>query len=251
MTTLSLPGFELNRTVLGDIPPVSLKIDKSAKPQTEKLIMSNEIEEYRGESITIFIHGNRCIHSRNCVLGHPDVFVPNAEGDWIHPDKASSETIAAIAQSCPSGAIAYERLDGGEPESAPEVNIVRIRENGPLAFHAELDIAGDTSSFRATLCRCGASSNKPFCDSSHNKANFQATGEPLSHDSQPLSLRNGLLKIAPSPNGPLLVQGPLEVCTGTGRTVTRTTQTALCRCGASNNKPFCDGSHAKVGFKDA
>lgn len=212
--------------------------------------MSNEIEEYRGESIAILIHTNRCIHSRNCVLGRPDVFVPNAPGEWIHPDNASPETIAAIAQSCPSGAIAYERLDGGEPENAPEVNVVRIRENGPLAFHAELDIAGDASSFRATLCRCGASSNKPFCDSSHKKIRFQATGEPPSQDSEPLSPRNGLLKITPTSNGPLLVQGAIEVCTGTGRTVTRTTQTALCRCGGSNNKPFCDGSHVRVGFQD-
>lgn len=212
--------------------------------------MSNEIEEYRGKSIAIFIHSNRCIHSRNCVLGRPDVFVPNAPGEWIYPDNASPETIAAIAQSCPSGAIAYEHLDGGEPENAPEVNVVRIRENGPLAFHAELDIAGDASSFRATLCRCGASSNKPFCDSSHKKIRFQATGEPPSQDSETLSPRNGLLKITPTPNGPLLVQGAIEVCTGTGRTVTRTTQTALCRCGSSNKKPFCDGSHVRVGFQD-
>lgn len=213
--------------------------------------MSNEIEERRGESIAILIKGNRCIHSRNCVLGRPDVFVPNAVGDWIHPDNASPETIAAIAQSCPSGAISYERLDGGEPETAPDVNVVRLRENGPLAFHAELDIAGETSSFRATFCRCGASGNKPFCDSSHNKVGFQATGEPPSQESEPLSTRNGLLKITPTANGPLLVQGAIEVCTGTGRTVTRTTQTALCRCGGSNNKPFCDGSHVRVGFKDA
>lgn len=212
--------------------------------------MSNQIEAYRGKSIAILIKSDRCIHSRNCVLGRPDVFVPNAIGDWIHPDNATAETIAAIAQSCPSGAIAYERLDGGNPETAPEVNVVRLRENGPLAFHAELDIAGDTSC-RATLCRCGASDNKPFCDSSHNRIGFQATGEPLSQASEPLSSRNGLLKITPTSNGPLLVQGAIEVCTGTGRTVTRTTQTALCRCGASNNKPFCDGSHVRVGFQDA
>ncbi len=47
--------------------------------------------------------------------------------DWIHPDNASPEIIAARALLCPSGAIAYERLDGGEPENAPSVNVVRIQ----------------------------------------------------------------------------------------------------------------------------
>ncbi len=219
--------------------------------------MSNQIEEYRGKSIVISIAGNRCIHSRNCILARPDVFLPNTSGEWIHPDNAAPETIAAIAQSCPSGAIFYERLDGGEPETSPKVNVVRIREDGPLAFHAELDIAGDTSSFRATLCRCGASGNKPFCDGSHNKTGFQATGEPPSEVTESIipwgsfTPHNGLLKITPTANGPLLVEGAIEICSGNGRTIARTTQTALCRCGASGNKPFCDGSHAKIGFKDA
>ena len=213
--------------------------------------MNNEREEHRTESIAVLFNGNRCIHSRNCVLGRPDVFVPNASGEWIHPEKASPEAVAAIAYNCPSGAITFERLDGGEQETAPEVNVAHLRENGPIAFHCELDIAGQTTSFRATLCRCGASGQKPYCDSSHNRIGFQSTGEPPSQDSEPLSQRNGRLEITPAPNGPLVLNGAIEICTGTGRTVTRTTQTALCRCGASGHKPFCDGSHVKVGFKDS
>ncbi|MEL6344107.1 MAG: CDGSH iron-sulfur domain-containing protein [Myxococcota bacterium] len=46
------------------------------------------------------------------------------------------------------------------------------------------------------------------------------------------------------------MNGPIEIVRGgTGKTVRRTTKAALCRCGASNNKPFCDGSHASIGFK--
>jgi CDGSH-type Zn-finger protein len=45
------------------------------------------------------------------------------------------------------------------------------------------------------------------------------------------------------------VKGPLELCAGTGRTVDRKTEMFLCRCGASANKPYCDGSHRRVGFK--
>ena len=61
-------------------------------------------------------------------------------------------------------------------------------------------------------------------------------------------MRDGPLTVTPAPNGPLRVQGPLEIATGTGRTILRTTETYLCRCGASANKPYCDGSHKRIGF---
>ena len=46
-----------------------------------------------------------------------------------------------------------------------------------------------------------------------------------------------------------ILGGNVEICSGTGRTVARTRSTRLCRCGASGNKPFCDGSHARIGFR--
>ena len=54
---------------------------------------------------------------------------------------------------------------------------------------------------------------------------------------------------APREDGPLVVSGSLEIVSGTGRTIDRCEKTALCRCGNSQNKPFCDGTHAKVGFR--
>lgn len=200
-----------------------------------------------GETIDIGFDGKRCIHSRNCVLGHPRVFEPNAPGEWLHPDAASAEAIAALAESCPSGALTYRRKDGGAEETPPVVNTVRLRENGPLAVHAELEINGETM-LRATLCRCGASQNKPFCDNSHIAGGFAATGEPATKESAALEARNGPVKVTPQPNGCLRVEGNLEIVTGTGRTVERTTRAFLCRCGQSKNKPFCDGSHKQIGF---
>ncbi|CAH2398740.1 hypothetical protein MES4922_20257 [Mesorhizobium ventifaucium] len=43
----------------------------------------------KGEKIDVGFSGKRCIHSRNCVLGDPRVFVPNPKGQWIHPEAAS------------------------------------------------------------------------------------------------------------------------------------------------------------------
>jgi CDGSH-type Zn-finger protein/uncharacterized Fe-S cluster protein YjdI len=210
--------------------------------------MGEGVQEYRGKNVIVRFDGARCIHSRHCVLGQPEVFVANAPGPWIQPDHASLDAVAATVWSCPSGALTLERLDGGEQESAPAVNVVRILENGPLAFRADLRMDGQPATFRATLCRCGASKAKPYCDGSHVTARFVATGQPATQDSSSLAVRNGLLTVAPAKNGPLLAKGNLEICSGTGRTIVRTQSTALCRCGGSANKPFCDGTHGKIGF---
>jgi CDGSH-type Zn-finger protein/uncharacterized Fe-S cluster protein YjdI len=206
-----------------------------------------KIEEVRGEKVVIRFEAAKCIHSRQCVLSRPDVFVPNVEGEWIHPDRATPAEIAALAENCPSGAIRYERIDGGPQETAPKVNLARVRENGPVALHGELTIGGERA-FRATLCRCGASKAKPYCDGSHASAGFVASGEPATKESQPLAARNGPVAVTPLKNGPLKVKGNLEVVSGTGRTINRVTETYLCRCGQSANKPYCDGSHSKAGF---
>jgi CDGSH-type Zn-finger protein len=208
-----------------------------------------EPEVVRTESVELIFDGQRCIHARHCVLSRPDVFVPNVQGAWLHPELATTAEIAELAHACPSGAIQYRPLDGTAAETAPKVNLVSIRENGPLAFHAELRIQGQPNAFRATLCRCGASANKPYCDGSHHQVSFQASGEPPIKESAPLETRNGVLSVVPAPNGPLLVKGSLEIVTGTGATIAKTMSTALCRCGQSANKPYCDGSHVRAGFR--
>jgi CDGSH-type Zn-finger protein/uncharacterized Fe-S cluster protein YjdI len=205
-------------------------------------------EEVRGKLVVIGFDGDRCIHSRACVLDRPDVFVPNVKGEWIHPDAASPDEVAALACNCPSGAIRYERLDGGPAEAPPLVNVARVRENGPLALHGDIRISGAPDGTRRALCRCGSSKAKPYCDGSHASAGFVATGEPAVKESQPLAARAGPLEVKPQPDGPLLVEGNLEVVSGTGRTINRATKVFFCRCGQSQNKPYCDGAHKRVGF---
>ena len=50
------------------------------------------------------------------------------------------------------------------------------------------------------------------------------------------------------PDGPLYLRGDIEIVTPDETTVLEDTRVALCRCGASENKPFCDGSHDEIGF---
>lgn len=210
-------------------------------------------EVARGQNGTIYFNAKRCIHSRHCVLEEPEVFQANREGEWIFPDKATPERLSRVAHNCVSGAIRFERRDGGENEVAPPVNRVQMRENGPLALNAELMLVGAdgaaNTELRVTLCRCGQSKNKPFCDQSHIAAGFDASGEALTRPSPELEERAGPLVVTPLLNGPLDVRGPAEICTGTRRTVDRTLAVRLCRCGQSKDKPFCDGSHRVADFK--
>lgn len=203
-----------------------------------------------GRDVTIHFDARRCVHSRNCVLGHPEVYVPNVKGEWIHPDAASAEVVMHTALSCPSGAIRVARNDGSaSSDTPPAVNTVRVRENGPLAVEAELQIRGEAqASPRATLCRCGQSANKPWCDGAHAGAGFVASGEPAAKEFVALEVRNGPLNVQPLKDGPLMMAGNLEVVSGTGRTVDKVTKAFLCRCGHSAKKPYCDGSHKAAGF---
>ena len=211
--------------------------------------VSGGVETVQGDRIELEFEARRCIHSRFCVTGAPQVFLANVKGPWIHPDAIPVERLVEVAHACPSGAIRYRRKDGAPDEPVPPVNLASVREAGPYAFRGQLEIDGAAAGFRVTLCRCGASKNKPYCDGSHSKIGFTASGEPPSGKTDMLPVRYGLLAIDPQPNGPLRVRGNLEIMSGTGRVVARVTSAYLCRCGGSGNKPFCDGTHTKIGFK--
>ena len=180
----------------------------------------------------------------------PKVFIANVKGPWINPDNMPTDALTEIAHVCVSGAIRYKRKDGQPDEAPPPVNLISVREGGPYAIRADIQLDGAPAvSYRLTLCRCGASKHKPFCDGSHHEVQFAASGEPPTGRAEMLPVRDGPLAVDPQTDGPLQVRGNMEIISGTGRVVARQTSAMLCRCGASNNKPFCDGSHKRVGFR--
>lgn len=238
---------------MSDEPVVQAAPAAAAAPTDAKsYAVSDGVEVVEGEKLTVHFHTKLCIHSRYCVTQAPRVFLANVEGPWIHPDDMDVEELAAVARNCPSGAIQYTRNDGAPEEQAPPVNLMRTLQDGPNAWRGDLRIDGKPIGFRATLCRCGASKNKPYCDGSHHDIHFEASGEPPTGDkTDMLAVRDGPIDIAPQVDGPLMVRGNIEIISGTGRMVARVTAARLCRCGHSQNKPFCDGSHVKAGFKSA
>jgi CDGSH-type Zn-finger protein/uncharacterized Fe-S cluster protein YjdI len=241
-----VPLFDMQLPESGLPPAAQTVATASTAPAASS---APEVEIAASQDIEIHFRAQRCIHARHCVTGAPTVFLANVKGPWIHPETMPVERLVDIAHACPSGAIAYRRLDGQGDESSPPVNLATIRESGPLAFRAELVIRGKPAGYRATLCRCGASTHKPYCDGSHKEISFSASGEPATQGAEALALRNGPLHIDPTPDGPLAVSGNVEIVSGTGRIVARVTDARLCRCGSSQNKPFCDGTHSRIGFR--
>lgn len=209
------------------------------------------IKKFEGKDIDISFDSRLCIGVGECGKSAGDLFVGGRD-PWCAPDAVAKAEAREIVERCPSGALAYEDKSG-EPEAAPAENEVLVAFNGPYYLRGELEIEGAPKDMpgvrhRAALCRCGASKNKPFCDNSHAQAQFQDAGAV--GDSGPgLAGKGGPLSVRVMPDGPLKLQGNLTIATGSGRKAWQGTGAALCRCGASKNKPFCDGSHREAGFK--
>lgn len=91
----------------------------------------------------------------------------------------------------------------------------------------------DTQQLKDQIAKCPSGALSYYMNDQNNK------------ESKSLDTRVEVL-----PNGPLLIYGTLKVQDKEGNIEVKNKTTAFCRCGASNNKPYCDGSHLKVNFKD-
>lgn len=134
-------------------------------------------KQYPGAGITITFDGHRCQHFEECVHGAPAVFDGNRR-PWIDPDgDPDVEHVAEVIRRCPSGALHYV-LPGGPVEQPDPVTTVRPVPDGPLLLRGDLRLhcgeAGIVQETRAALCRCGHSSNKPFCDGSHERTGWRS-----------------------------------------------------------------------------
>ncbi|PVV06368.1 MAG: hypothetical protein B6D77_16035 [gamma proteobacterium symbiont of Ctena orbiculata] len=206
---------------------------------------------YPGKQIDVEWDGRLCIHIGECGYSKGELFVAGRD-PWCQPDLSSPTEVKEIVERCPSGALVYKNKDGQITEAAASENTVTVIYQGPYFLKGNLAIEqspGDMPGvqFRAALCRCGLSKNKPFCDNSHDGQfkDYGAVGET----GEPLKETGGKLKVAPLKDGPLMLSGNVTIKAGSGRSAWQGDKVALCRCGASKNKPFCDGTHNSVGFK--
>lgn len=211
----------------------------------------SKISKYPGKSAEVSWHGALCIHIGECGRAKGELFVGGRQ-PWCQPDVASDAEVQEVVMRCPTGALSVRLADGSAPETASPENTINVAYNGPLFVRGELQIEGAPADapalgFRAALCRCGQSMNKPYCDNSHEKAGFRDFGA-VGESGAPLADTGGPLAISAAKDGPLLLNGNVTIRSAGGRSAWSGTRVALCRCGASGNKPFCDGSHKKAGF---
>ncbi len=207
--------------------------------------------EYKGDRATVSWHGRLCIHIGECGRAKGDLFVAGRK-PWCEPNLVPDDEVKDVVLRCPTGALSVAYEDGSREETAESENTVHVAYNGPLFVRGDLDIEGAPDDipglkFRAALCRCGHSKNKPFCDNSHDAAGFRDYGA-VGQKGDSEAATGGQLKITPAKDGPLLLSGNVRILNGSGRDAWQGNKVALCRCGASNNKPFCDGQHKKAGF---
>jgi uncharacterized Fe-S cluster protein YjdI len=129
--------------------------------------------EYATKELVVEWHPRLCYHARECIKALPVVFDPERR-PWIQVDAASADEVEEAVSRCPSGALRSRRIGAGvEPSGETEVSVTP---NGPLILRGNLRIVRDGVELarleKAALCRCGQSSNKPFCDGTHLKVGF-------------------------------------------------------------------------------
>ena len=147
-------------------------------PENEARKQPGVEQEYRSRQgeIVVYWEPKMCNHTGNCFRGLPGVFQPQHR-PWVLVNAESADKIAAAVITCPTGALHFDRFDGGPQEPQPEETTIDARPNGPLHVRGRVRIVGPGGQLiredtRVALCRCGVSENKPFCDGSHRRIGF-------------------------------------------------------------------------------
>lgn len=150
------------------------KIDFSGdiNPDTGK----DRKKSYVGEKITIYDNRGLCAHAGVCTENLSAVFRMK-QSPWIDPDQASVDEIKSVIDKCPSGALGYH-VEGEQSVTVSRETEITVMPDGPYRITGEIEIE-DVADFDGgsdgtrTLCRCGHSKNKPYCDGSHWDAGFK------------------------------------------------------------------------------
>lgn len=140
------------------------------------------LQVYETREVRVTFDPQICVHSGVCLSALPEVFNVSRRR-WIDPGKASpSEVIAAVAR-CPSGALQATLVTAVHPAASqaaaapvakqPAVTVT-VRDKASLLIEGPFKVVDANGTVlregvKCTLCRCGHSASKPFCDGSHQR----------------------------------------------------------------------------------
>jgi CDGSH-type Zn-finger protein len=140
----------------------------------------------------------------------------------------------------------------GAPRLLEVPNEALITNGGPLQLTGNITLVKEDGSVQyanhLTLCRCGSSKSKPTCDGQHLEREFLNSGKIGEASEISASQRPSKITISCIKDGPITFRGRLRLHNQFGQECVKM-RGSLCRCGQSANKPFCDGSHERVGFR--
>lgn len=173
----------------------------------------NRNRKYSNGTITVVWQPAECIHAGICFTSLRKVFDP-IKRPWVNMDGAATEQIIDIVERCPTRALTFFYDDPAK--------LVEGKEHSPKLFEPkELP-----KLFPA-----------PTAEEEAAKA-AEANGTAPA------------AKITYRPGGPLVIEGHFNIIGQEGKTIqSKLKMASLCRCGLSDNQPFCDGAHFKAGFR--
>ena len=199
--------------------------------------MKQRVTLYKGKSVEVTYDSAICLHAGECVAGSARAFDPK-RSQWVDPNGESPATILTIVARCPTSALRARKLDPDiETPKLPTTSKVQISRDGPMYIHSpDIKINGASAGHRMALCRCGASSHKPFCDRSHRTIGFEDPGS-INSDIRADMTQDTSLRITLCEDGPIIAEGAMEIRAASGRVALRCQRVVLCRCGGSKISP--------------
>jgi uncharacterized Fe-S cluster protein YjdI len=159
---------------------MSNKVTKAELKEYKK--EPEKVKEYSNKDVTVFWRPELCIHSANCLMGLPGVFSTRRR-PWINVEGGDTRDIMRVVDTCPSRALTFLKspkfkTSAGKKSHKKPPKYARIQalKDGPYMVSGNFIIRDankkkirlDTDT--VSLCSCGASKNKPFCDASHLKS---------------------------------------------------------------------------------
>lgn len=140
--------------------------------------MKDITKKYTNNEVTIVWKPSQCIHSGICFKGLSAVFDPRRR-PWVVTENGTTAQITAQINKCPSGALSYYMNTEENKDAIIEAEtIAEVSPNGPLLVYGNIKIKHvdgreELKQKVTAFCRCGQSSNKPYCDGTHRKMGFE------------------------------------------------------------------------------
>jgi CDGSH-type Zn-finger protein len=149
------------------------KVGFDGAETADKGPIADRRDAYEAEEVTILDDRSVCAHAGECTDGLPAVWTLGVE-PWIDQNAAPADQVKAVIGRCPSGALSYAEPGSAEPSEGTLSPAIEASVNGPYHVGGGIPVrSADGEAYevrgRQTLCRCGGSSNKPFCDGTHWK----------------------------------------------------------------------------------